>query len=208
MTKIKKFISYASLGLPEPEKSAPPSLPPQSAPSPSPSPSSSSSAVPRQALNTIKAFEGCHTIKDDGRVYAYPDPLSGDLPITIGWGTTRKKNGDAFVMGNSISQAEADSLLEWQVENDYMSVLAETVPSWVELNDNQKSALISFAYNLGARFFGSDGFDTISRFLRTKQWDKIPEGLMLYTNPGTNVHEGLKRRRAAEGELWKEGLFS
>jgi lysozyme len=31
----------------------------------------------------IKEFEGC-------RLNAYPDPLSGGLPITIGWGWQSK----------------------------------------------------------------------------------------------------------------------
>ena len=42
--------------------------------------------VPMMGIKLIKEFEGCH-------LSAYPDPLSGGLPITIGWGSTRKKDG-------------------------------------------------------------------------------------------------------------------
>ena len=52
-------------------------------------------------LKLIKEFEGCH-------LSAYPDPLSGNLPITIGWGSTRRKDGSPFQLGQSISQQEAD----------------------------------------------------------------------------------------------------
>ena len=66
--------------------------------------SSGSSDVPASGLKLIKEFEGC-------RLNAYPDPLSGNLPITIGWGGTRKKDGSPFKMGDTITQAEADELL-------------------------------------------------------------------------------------------------
>jgi GH24 family phage-related lysozyme (muramidase) len=62
--------------------------------------------------------------------------------------------------------------------------------------------LQSFAYNLGARFYGSSGFNTITRVLKNKEWDKVPDALKLYRNPGTNVEAGLLRRRVAEGKLW------
>jgi len=43
--------------------------------------------VPPCGLKIIKEFEGC-------KLEAYPDPLSGGPPITIGWGSTRDKNGN------------------------------------------------------------------------------------------------------------------
>ena len=70
------------------------------------------------------------------------------------------------------------------------------------MNDNQKGALLSFAYNLGARFYGSSGFNTISKVLRNKEWSSVPDTLKMYRNPGSNVEVGLLRRRGAEGRLW------
>ena len=70
------------------------------------------------------------------------------------------------------------------------------------MNDNQRGALLSFAYNLGARFYGSGGFGTISRHLRVKNWSAVPEALKMYRNPGSKVEAGLLRRRKAEGKLW------
>jgi GH24 family phage-related lysozyme (muramidase) len=70
------------------------------------------------------------------------------------------------------------------------------------MNENQQGALLSFAYNLGARFYGSSGFNTITRVLKNKEWDKVPDALYLYRNPGTRVEAGLARRRTAEGKLW------
>lgn len=70
------------------------------------------------------------------------------------------------------------------------------------MNDNQRGALLSFAYNLGAGFYNSSNFNTISRNLREKNWKAIPETLKLYRNPGSSVEAGLLRRRIAEGKLW------
>jgi lysozyme len=62
---------------------------------------------------------------------------------------------------------------------------------------------LSFSYNLGANFYGSSDFNTITRVLREKKWNEVPKALELYRNPGTNVEKGLLRRRIAEGALWK-----
>jgi hypothetical protein len=70
------------------------------------------------------------------------------------------------------------------------------------MSDQQKCALISFAYNLGSGFYGTAGFETISKRLKAKEWAKVPEALLLYRNPGTAVEAGLLRRRQAEGRLW------
>ena len=145
-------------------------------------------------IDLIKKFEGCH-------LKAYPDPLSGGLPITIGWGSTRKRNGTPFKLGDTITQKEADELLIVQCESQFLPPLSK-IPYWGEMNDNQRGALLSFAYNLGASFYGGSNFNTITRNLREKNWKAIPKTLEMYCNPGSNVEAGLLRRRKAEGKLW------
>jgi lysozyme len=153
--------------------------------------------VPQMGIKLVKEFEGC-------RLNAYPDPLSGGLPITIGWGSTRNKNGGAFKMGDSITQAEADELLIEEAKHHFLPALRK-IPHWNEMSDGKRGALLSFAYNLGAGFYGGDNFNTITRVLKNKEWDKVPDALYLYRNPGSNVEAGLARRRKAEGEAWKKG---
>jgi GH24 family phage-related lysozyme (muramidase) len=63
---------------------------------------------------------------------------------------------------------------------------------------------LSFAYNLGANFYNNSGYETITRVLKNKEWDKVPAALELYRNPGSDVELGLLRRRKAEGKLWKK----
>jgi len=153
--------------------------------------------VPMMGIKLIKEFEGCH-------LKAYPDPLTGNLPITIGWGSTRKKDGSHFKMGDTLTQAEADALLIEQCKNEFLPALRK-VPHWNEMSDGKRGALLSFAYNLGAGFYGGANFNTITKRLKNKEWDMVPDALFLYRNPGSNVEAGLARRRKAEGEAWKKG---
>lgn len=150
--------------------------------------------VPLCGVNLIKEFEGFFE-------NAYPDPLTGNKPITIGWGSTRKKDGSEWRLGDKITREEAQELLIMQLENNYLPPL-EKIPVWPELNINQRGALLSFAYNLGPNFYGASNFQTITRVLRDKKWDEIEAAFLKYVNPGSRVEAGLRRRRQAEAKLF------
>ena len=166
-------------------------------PSPTPQPNGFGGVtgkLPLPAIPLIKKFEGCY-------LKAYPDPRTGNLPITIGWGSTKKRDGSNWKLGESITQEEADDLLMIQLENNYLPSL-QKIPVWNELNTNQQGALLSFGYNLGANFYGSSSFKSMTRVLRDKKWDEIEETFLKYRNPGSNVEVGLRRRRQAEADLF------
>ena len=150
--------------------------------------------LPLQGVALIKEFEDCH-------IKAYYDPLTGGLPITIGWGSTRRKDGTRFMIGNKITQEEADDLFYYQLRREFIPAL-QKIPYWSDMNENQQGCLLSFSYNLGADFYGHPDFNSITRVLKNKEWDKVPKTLEIYRNPGTNVEAGLLRRRRAEGKLW------
>lgn len=152
---------------------------------------------PVVALQIIKEFEGFIP-------KAYPDPLSGGDPWTIGYGSTRYADGKKVQRGDVITLEAADKLLRHEVE-EIASKLSGVIPHWREMTTTQRAALISFAYNLGTNFYGTTGFETISRALREKRWSDVPNALRLYRNPGSNVEAGLLRRRVAEGSLWLLG---
>ncbi len=127
--------------------------------------------------------------------------MTGSLPITIGWGSTKDFNGQSFKLGRKITQEYADKLLLFDLEQRFLPSL-QKIPYWNEMTDGQRGALLSFAYNLGAGFYGGSNFNTITKCLKNKEWSKVPDVLYLYRNPGTNVEKGLARRRVAEGKLW------
>jgi GH24 family phage-related lysozyme (muramidase) len=154
--------------------------------------------LPAPSVNLIKEFEGCF-------LKAYPDPLTRGEPITIGWGATKKLDGNNWQLGETITQDEADKLLITQLEKNYLPPL-QKIPSWNDLNENQKGAILSFGYNLGSNFYNASGFTSISRLLKNPElWSDTKEVTRifgLYCNPGSAVEMGLRRRRIAEAKLW------
>jgi len=146
------------------------------------------------ALPLVKEFEGC-------RLTAYPDPETGGEPWTIGWGSTRDLQGRPFKEGDRISQEQADALLRSRLE-DHWRRLRDCIPIYKALSVNRQAALLSFTYNCGPRWFGAQGFNTLSNALKAGQLEAVPAALMLYVNPGGPSEAGLRRRRKAEGALW------
>ncbi|MEB3168221.1 MAG: C39 family peptidase, partial [Synechococcaceae cyanobacterium] len=152
-----------------------------------------------RAVELIAEFEGFVD-------HAYPDPASGGEPWTIGYGFTSLDDRPVRP-GDTISKAEADAQLLSGVQACARH-LGSCIPYWSAMTDDQRCALLSFAWNLGEDFYGRDGFDTISRRLREKDWQAVPAALLLYCDPGTAVTAGLRRRREAEASLWNLGLAS
>lgn len=156
-------------------------------------------SVPTAAgLNLIKQYEGF-------RADAYADPLSGWVTPTIGYGTTVYAGGGKVKPGDTITEPKALEELKHHVLKTVTPALAQ-LPFYAEMTEPMIGALESFAYNLGAHFYGAKGFETISRRLQNKEWDKMRSALMLYVNPGSAVEVGLRRRRTAEADLWELGL--
>ena len=151
------------------------------------------SVVPPQCLDIIAEFEGFSPV---------PYRCPAGIP-TIGYGATYYEDGRKVSMSDgAITEPQGKQMLEAMVEKDFWGVLTNTIPYWEEMNDNQRSALTSFGFNLGAHFYGNPGFSTISAVLADRAWGEVPGALMLYVNPGSPFEAGLRRRREAEGKLW------
>jgi GH24 family phage-related lysozyme (muramidase) len=157
---------------------------------------STGARVPQEALDLIKKYEGFRS-----GPYICPAGVA-----TIGYGNTFYPNGKKVTMTDApISPDAAEILLKDTVDKSFVSVLEKDIPYWGEMSDGQKSALISFAYNLGAHFYGdTDNFGSITRALSSKaNWPQVPEMLLKYRNPGSPFEEGLRKRRTEEGEVWE-----
>ena len=149
----------------------------------------------QQAIALIKIFEGFSSI-------AYADPVSGNDPWTIGYGTTRYRNGRSVVPGDTITEQIAASYLQEECDR-IIATLNRTIPRWEMLEQNQQSAIASFAYNLGEHFYESEGFDSITQMLKTGDIRDAARIFGLYTNQGV---PGLVTRRKKEAELFLKDL--
>jgi len=154
----------------------------------------SENAYLKTARRLIQEFEGF-------RATPYKCPAG---VWTIGFGSTYYLNGTLVTPQDTpVSHLGAEKLLDYHISNAVVPVLELTIPTWGSMNDNQKAAIISFAYNLGANFYKSTNFDTITKALSKKEnFSQVPDALMLYVNPGSSFESGLKRRRKLEGYLW------
>ncbi len=87
------------------------------------------------ALKLTQSEEGC-------RLDAYPDPVSGSSPWTVGYGAT----GPQITQGTIWTQEQADDDL-----TDRLEAIGAEIDGHLRviLTDNQKAAIADFAYNLG-----------------------------------------------------------
>lgn len=174
-------------------------------PGPRPSESNPGREVPAAALDLVKTFEGYGKALPDGRAEAYPDPIAGWQVPTIGFGTTRYPDGRAVKQGDVISRDQAGDYLRDELERHCRPSL-ERIPTWKQMTSNQRSALYSFAYNLGPGFYRGADFASITRVCDSpERWGEqawVSEQFVKYRNPGSSAEAGLKRRRLAEASLF------
>lgn len=151
--------------------------------------------APDAAFTIIKKYEGFRA-----KPYICPAGV-----WTIGYGTTKYPNGKAVTAADpNISMDRAEEILKDEVNRTILPRLQKTVPNWFAMNSYQQAALISFAYNLGARFMEvPSGFETIQRCLRNKEWNKMRDAFMLYVKGDGKTLPGLVNRRREEADLWE-----
>ena len=135
----------------------------------------------------IKTYEGLHLTP-----YLCPSKI-----WTIGYGHTRTVR-----VGLKITADQADQMLD-----DDLRLVERAVQRLVSvpLNDNQFSALVSFAFNVGISNFEQS---TLLRLLNRGWYEQVPAQLMRWNRASGEILGGLSRRRAAEGRLWNTPSLS
>ena len=145
--------------------------------------------VNKQGIQLVKSFEGCFL-----NAYLCPAKV-----WTIGYGSTKYTNGKSVKQGDKITQQEAETLLSDTLD-EFSKGVSKLIK--VELNDNQFSALVSFAFNLGV---GSLSKSTLLKKVNSNPNDKtIEQEFMKWVNAGGKKLNGLVRRRTAESKLYFE----
>ncbi|MCY7391139.1 MAG: lysozyme [Leptolyngbyaceae cyanobacterium CAN_BIN12] len=157
-----------------------------------------SDAIPQCGIELIKTFEG---YRED----AYADPIHGWAVPTIGYGTIKYPDGRQVQQGDTIIPERAEQYLISHIATECTSTL-EKIPTWGRMNANQRGALYSFAYNLGAAFYKDPDFQSITKVCDSSdQWHDfawVEAQFVKYCNPGTDAEEGLRRRRREEAKLF------
>ena len=134
-------------------------------------------------LALIKRFEGC-------RLTAYK-PVPTEKYWTIGWG----HYGPDVREGDRITQAEADAMLAADCQRFADAVDNPAYcPLTARLNDNQRDALISFAFNCGE--------GNLKKLCLGRTLSEICADMKKYVLAGDKVLQGLVRRREAEQALF------
>lgn len=137
------------------------------------------------AYKLIRTWEGC-------RLKAYPDPVSGNVPWTIGYGTT-----DGVRSGMVITQAQAEFMMEADVK-----VRAEKIASWLDkpYTYNQISAMVSLAYNVGLNaVYHSQLLSDFNAGLAPKM---CVADFSHFVYAGGKIIQGLVNRRKAEAYVF------
>lgn len=108
-----------------------------------------------QGLAMLKDDEGCE-------LTAYPDPLSGGEPWTVGWGHT-----GGVTPGFVITQGLADGLLAADVKRAEAGLHA-ALPWFVDLDAFRQDVLTNMAFNMGVA--GLLTFGRMLTALHLKNW--------------------------------------
>lgn len=132
-------------------------------------------------LQIIKDSESC-------RLKAYPD--QGGKP-TIGWGHTF-----GVMFGQTCTQAQADAWLVSDISVFEHGVMMAVAP---ETNENQFSALVSFAFNEGLGAFKSS---TLLKLHNAGDYAGAAAQFPRWNLVKGAVSNGLMTRRAKERELY------
>ncbi|HVO02552.1 MAG TPA: lysozyme [Candidatus Cybelea sp.] len=149
----------------------------------------------------LRKWEGCI-------LHAYDDandhPVSpGDVvhgTLTIGYGHT----GSDVHPGLTWTQQEAEEGLKHDID----AVVNQITPLIkAKLNDNQFSAFVCFAFNIGLHAFATS---SALQLANQGKLQDVPDHIALYDKTTINGHlvvsEGLKNRRQAEINLWKTAV--
>ena len=139
------------------------------------------------------------------RPIAVRDDLAKGKPIVVGFGTTHvyPKTGKPIKLGDTMTKEQGEENIRSFFKN--MTPGLEKIPGWDDMDAGKQSAILSFGYNAGQNFYGADGYETITKNLKDKDYDAVPETLKKYNKGDGEILPGLVTRREEEGNMWKSG---
>jgi len=149
-------------------------------------------AIVPEAMDLLKTFESFRPTS-----YYDLDNKTKRGTLTVGYGFT-KNDIPEIKEGYSMDKVTAERMLPDLVKTKYGATVRDKVK--VPLNDQQYSALSSFAYNVGPTNFSSS---TLVKKLNAGDYEGAASEFKNWNKAGGKQLEGLSRRRAAEEALFK-----
>jgi GH24 family phage-related lysozyme (muramidase) len=164
---------------------------------------SANTVVSNLQLSGDYASRAAKFIKSKEGFLEIPEPDT-DRKLRGGYGSPILYTADRKVVqlttSTRFTQADADRTLIYLIQTDFTSRVIRNIGqnSWNELNDNQRAALISYAYNVG-------NINKLVSSIKTK--DFIKTASLIKDGPITangKVVEGLRIRREQEAALFSK----
>jgi len=117
---------------------------------------------------------------------------------TIGRGNTFYEDGSKVQPNQHISEKRANQLFSNVAERNFAEPIRKLLK--VELNENQFSALVSFAYNVGMANLGKSTL--LKKVNKDPKDPTIKVEFLKWNKAGGKVLKGLTARREAEANLY------
>lgn len=147
-----------------------------------------------KGIALIQKWEGYANDLGDGRVQAYPDPASGGVPWTIGWGST----GPDITKGTIWTREKAQHRFLAHVD-EFSAGVTRNVGN-APTTQAQHDAMCSLAYNVGlANFAGS----TLLKKHKAGDYAGAADEFARWNRAAGKVMTGLTNRRADEAKLYR-----
>ncbi|MDX7988487.1 lysozyme [Xenorhabdus sp. 12] len=140
--------------------------------------------ISHKGLECIKQYEGL-------KLKTYPDPATGGLPWTIGYGHTRNVKP-----GQVITEQQAEAFLHDDLEPIYITIESAVK---VSLTQGQFDALCSFTFNCGV---GNLVRSTLLKKLNAGDYKGAADEFLRWNKAAGKVMHGLDRRRAPERQMF------
>ncbi|MBC8946945.1 lysozyme [Xenorhabdus indica] len=140
--------------------------------------------ISTKGLECIKQYEGL-------KLKAYPDPATGGIPWTIGYGHTKDVKP-----GQVITEQQAEAFLLDDLKLIYLTFESAVK---VSLTQGQFDALCSFIFNCGA---GNFARSTLLKKLNAGDYQGAADEFQRWNKAAGKVMNGLTKRRASERQMF------
>lgn len=139
-------------------------------------------------------FEGYHKKLPNGDCISYPDPATGGIPFTIGYGSTRHPNGTPVKEGEIWTKEYAIECKQ-KVLQDFLVQLLKLSSNLATESPRRIAAVLSWIYNCGV---GNYKISTFRKKVNSKEWGLAAEQCRKWDKANGKVMKGLTRRRLVE----------